>query len=265
MGTMCVGASKQQNIVAFSDVDTERASESYQKHPQVPTYQDFRKMLEKHQEEIDVVLISTPDHTHFPATMAAMELGIHVFTQKPLTHDIWQARTLQKAEDHYKVKAVMGNQGRCSNGIRQIKEWIDAGLIGDVAEVHAWTVRPYEGWGSPKDPSPAPKQPIPQTLDWDTWLGPTLFRDYNNCYLPSKWRAWWDFGNSAMGDIGCHLLDSVYWALDLKGSVSVKAEAESYHDQITPAKGIVRLKYPARGQSSGYGSLVRRRPETADP
>ncbi|VGO22450.1 Inositol 2-dehydrogenase [Pontiella sulfatireligans] len=248
MGRMCVGVSGGQNIVAFADVDAVRAAPSYQKHPNVPVFTDFRKMLDKHHKELDVVLISTPDHTHFASTLAAMERGLHVFTQKPLTHDIWQARTLQKAAHQYGVKNVMGNQGRCFDGIRQIKEWIDAGLLGDVTEVHAWTVRPYPGWGSPDGPFPRPKQPIPETLDWDNWQGPVPHRDYNECYLPNNWRAWWDFGNSAMGDIGCHLLDSVYWACDLTGPVSVNSEADVFNEQVTGRDGIVRFKYPARGK-----------------
>jgi len=248
MGAMAVGASGKENIVAFCDVDPERASKAYKKHPKVPTYQDFRVMLDKHENEIDVVLISTPDHTHFVATIASMERGKHVFVQKPLTHDIWQARTLQKAAAKYNVKNIMGNQGRCGHGIRQIKEWIDSGLIGDVAEVHAWTVRPYAGWRYPTKKLPVQKMPVPKNLDWDSWLGPVAtIKDYNSCYVPKLWRAWWDLGNAAMGDIGCHLLDAPYWALDLTGPVSVKSEAAAYHPQMTPAKAITTLKYPARG------------------
>jgi len=244
MGVMCVGASRNQNIVAFADVNPQRAAGSYAKYPDVPAYLDFRKMLEKHHKEIDVVLISTPDHTHFPATLAAMELDLNVFTQKPLTHNIWQARTLQKAAHYYGVKNIMGNQGRCFDGIRQIKEWIDAGLIGDVDEVHAWTVRPYKEWVS--DRYPLAKQPIPSHFDWDLWQGSVDGGDYNEGYV-KKWRGWWPFGNSAMGDIGCHLLDSCYWALDLTGPVSVQAEADEFNLYSTPKKGIVRFKYPARG------------------
>lgn len=248
MGRMCVGMSGGQNIVAFADVDAVRAAPSFKKHPDVPVYTDFRKMLDRHWKELDVVMTSTPDHSHFPATLAAMERGLHVFTQKPLTHDIWQARTLQKAAHKYGVKNVMGNQGRCFDGIRDIKEWIDAGLLGDVTEVHAWTKRPFSGWRFPEDQCPPPKQPIPETLDWTIWQGPVQERDYNECYLPNKWRAWWVYGNSAMGDIGCHLLDSVYWACDLTGPVTVTCEAKHYHEQITPATGIVRFRYPARGR-----------------
>ncbi|MDZ8118773.1 Gfo/Idh/MocA family protein [Pontiella agarivorans] len=270
MGRMCVGACGNQNIVAFADVDSVRAAPSYEKHPTVPVYTDFRKMLDKHYKELDVVLVSTPDHTHFAATLAAMERGLHVFTQKPLTHDIWQARTLQKAAHKYAVKNIMGNQGRCFDGIRQIKEWIDAGLLGDVVEVEAWTVRPYPGWGTPTGPFPRPQQPVPETLDWDNWQGPVPHRDYNECYLPNKWRAWWDYGNSAMGDIGCHLLDSVYWACDLTGPVSVKAEAKVFHDQVTGPKGIVQFNYPARGKHVPLtvkwyeGGLKPERPEDFD-
>jgi len=247
MGTMAVGASSKQNIIAFADVDDLMAQGAREKIPSAPHYRDFRKMLDRHHKEIDVVLVSTPDHTHFPAAIAAMETGKHVFVQKPLTHDIWQARTLQKAAKHYGVQTIMGNQGRCSNGIRQIKEWYDAGLLGQVAEVHAWTERPYAKWVIPFDQNPPPRQAIPSTFSWDYWQGPVLERDYNECYAPKRWRGWWDYGNASIGDIGCHLLDSTYWALDLTGPVSVKAEAAQFHDQITPPDGIVTFKYPARG------------------
>ncbi len=250
MGAYAVREAAKQNLVAFCDVDDNRASKAYEAHPDVPRFRDFRAMLDKHHKEIDAVLISTPDHTHFPAAMASMELGKHVFVQKPLAHDIWQLRTLQKAAQYYNVQTVMGNQGHCSTGIRQIKEWYDAGLLGDVTEIHAWTNRIYPQWLFPKDQYPPAKQPVPESLDWNGWLGPATERDYNKCYLPQNWRVWWDFGIGALGDIGCHLLDAPFWALDLTGPVSVQAEAEDFHEYISPTSGSITFTFPKRGNKA---------------
>jgi len=250
MGRYAVGKGATQNLVAFCDVDDKRAEPGYKAHPNVPRFKDFRVMLDKLHKEIDVVLISTPDHTHFPAAMAAMELGKHIFVQKPLAHDIWQLRTLQKAAEYYNVQTVMGNQGHCGNGIRQIKEIYDAGLLGDVTEIHAWTNRPYKSRLTPLDRFPPKGQPVPAEVDWNSWLGPAAERPYNGCYLRGNWRTWWDFGLGALGDIGCHLLDAPFWALDLTGPVTVQADANFYHDQVSSPEGTITMKFPRRGNKA---------------
>lgn len=157
--------------------------------------------------------MSTPDHTHFAATYAAMELGIAVHTQKPLTHNIWQARTLQAAAKKFNVQTVMGNQGHNFEGMRLIKDWYDAGICGEIREVHAWTGRTTTNNANALLEYPA--QPIPETLDWDLWLGPVSKRPYNKAFCPKSWRWHWDYGSGGLGDIGCHTLDIPVYTMGL--------------------------------------------------
>ena len=171
---------ENENIVAMCDVDENRAAEGYKMYPKARKFKDFRVMFDKMHKEIDAVIISTPDHTHFAATMAAMELGKHVYVEKPLAHNVWQLRTMKKAAKYYGIVSQMGNQGHTTNGIRLIKEWYDAGVLGEVKEVHAWIgtfdFRPGHYWTKPES-FPPPTDPIPEYLDWDLWLGPAKYRD----------------------------------------------------------------------------------------
>ncbi len=222
MGNGAVSGSRDEQLVAFCDVDWRKlgprsAGSVAEKHPGVPRFDDFREMLEKMGSEIDAVLISTPDHTHFPAAMAAMEAKKHVFVQKPLAHNIWQVRTLQKAAHKYGVQTVMGNQGHCWEGIRLVKEWFEAGVLGEVREVHCWTDRPVSKVGfAQKFPTTLPKgEPVPEGLDWKLWQGPVADAEYSVQYLPQFWRGWWNYGCGGLGDIGCHCLDAPFWALQL--------------------------------------------------
>jgi len=208
----------QENIVAMCDVDDNRAKDGYNMHPNVRKFKDFRVMFDKMHKEIDAVIISTPDHTHFAATMAAMELGKHVYVEKPLAHNVWELRALKKAAKYYKIVSQMGNQGHTTNGIRLIKEWYEAGVLGEVKEVHAWigafNFKPGNYWTKPES-FPPPKHPIPDYLDWDLWLGPSKYRDFNTAYAPKSWRGFYDFGNGQLGDWSCHTLDGPYWSLNL--------------------------------------------------
>ncbi len=251
-----------ENIVALCDVDDEFAAEVYELFPKAKKYRDFRKMLEK-QKDIDAVVIATPDHTHAVIAMAAMQLGKHVYVQKPLTHSIYEARMLTKAARKYKVATQMGNQGHSGEGARLICEWIADGAIGQVREVHAWTNRPIwpQGIDRPKD-----TPPVPKTLDWDLWLGPAPKRPYHPLYHPRFWRGWWDFGNGALGDMACHVLDPVFWALKLENPTSVEACVSHYSymvegkawgqiDEVRdsyPRASIVRYEFAA---SEGRGPL----------
>jgi predicted dehydrogenase len=208
-------------------------------------------MLEK-QREIDAVVVATPDHTHAVISMMAMKMGKHVYCQKPLTHSVYEARMLTEAARKYKVATQMGNQGHSGEGVRLICEWIWDGAIGPVRDVHAWTNRPVwpQGIDRPKD-----RPPIPTTLDWDLWLGPAPLRPYHPSYLPFNWRAWWDFGTGALGDMACHVLDPVFAALKLGYPTGVEA-CHSYevHEMWTrfenkesyPSASIVRYEFPAR-------------------
>ncbi len=202
-----------ENVVAIVDVDDVKGADGYKAFPKAKRYKDFRKMLDAHYKELDLVIVSTPDHTHFAATYAAMERGIAVHTQKPLTHNIWQARTLQEAAKKFKVQTVMGNQGHNYEGMRKIKDWYDAGLVGEVREVHAWTGRTTNNNANARLEFPA--QPIPETLDWDLWLGPGSKRAYNKTFCPQGWRWHWEYGSGGLGDIGCHTLDIPVYTMGL--------------------------------------------------
>ncbi len=204
---------KEENVVAIADVDEVTGSIGFEAFPKAKRYKDFRRMLDAHHKELDLVIVSTPDHTHFAATYAAMERGIAVHTQKPLTHNIWQARTLQAAAKKFKVQTVMGNQGHNFEGMRQIKDWYDAGLLGEVREVHAWTGRTTTNNANAKLEYPA--QTVPETLDWDLWLGSSRERPYNAAFCPKKWRWHWDYGSGGLGDIGCHTLDIPVYTMGL--------------------------------------------------
>ncbi len=204
---------RRENVVAIADVDEVRGAVGFNEFPNAKHYKDFRRMLDKHYKELDAVIVSTPDHTHFPATYAAKERGIAVQTQKPLTHDLWQARTLQKAYHRFKVQTVMGNQGHNFEGMKLIREWIEAGMFGEVQEVHAWSKRSTPNNHNARNPLPA--QPVPATLDWDLWTGPAQMLPYNEKICPSAWRWWWPYGSGGLGDIGCHTLDIPVYALGL--------------------------------------------------
>ncbi len=231
-----------ENIVALCDVDHARAAGTFKKFPNASVWKDFRKMLDK-QKDIDAVIVATPDHTHTVAAMAAMKRGKHVYVQKPLTRMVGEARALTEAARKYKVATQMGNQGHSGGGVRDICEWIWDGAIGDVREVHAWTNRPVWPQGIGR-PSGSP--PIPSTLDWDLWVGPSPMRPYHPDYLPFKWRGWWDFGCGALGDMACHVMDPLVWALKLKYPTSVEACATKVNKETFPHASIVRFEFPAR-------------------
>ena len=227
----CFRECDEENLIAIAEVDTVQGAEGLKRFPDAKHYTDFRKMLDKHGKDLDAVIINTPDHTHFPATYAAMERGIAVHTQKPLTHNIWQARTLQAAAKKFKVQTVMGNQGHNIEGMRLIKDWYDAGLIGNVREVHAWTGRSTPNNHNASNPLPA--EPVPSTLDWDLWTGPAALKDYNSKICPKGWRWWWDYGIGGLGDIGCHTLDIPKYVMGLGYPESVHMDNSiNFSDEI---------------------------------
>ncbi|HUU17120.1 MAG TPA: Gfo/Idh/MocA family oxidoreductase [Sedimentisphaerales bacterium] len=230
------------NIVALCDVDWDRAADTFKRYPKAKRYKDFRKMLDN-EKSIEAVIVATPDHFHTVAAMAAMRRGKHVYVQKPLTRLVSEARALTEAARKYKVVTQMGNQGHSGDGVRDICEWIWAGVIGDVKEVHAWTNRPVwpQGIDRPKE-----EHDIPDTLDWDLWIGPSPMRPYNKCYAPFSWRGWWDFGGGALADMACHVLDPVFSALKLKYPTSVEACATKVNEETFPLASIVRYEFPAR-------------------
>lgn len=241
----------EENIVALCDVDENRAAGMFNQFPDAKRYRDFRKMFDEMGDEIDAVLISTPDHTHFAAAMAAMQLGKHVYVEKPLAHNIWQLRTLRKAADHYGVITQMGNQGHATDGIRRVKEWYDAGVTGEVKEVLAWFNGPEFGpdkFFTKPESFPPQKETIPDSLDWNLWLGPAAERPYNDVYVPKSWRGFYDFGNGELGDWACHTLDAPFWSLDLGSPAATETIFSSGAPQgFLPDQSIIRFEFPARG------------------
>jgi len=231
------------NIVALCDVDWDRAKDTFKRYPKAKRYKDFRKMLDN-EKSIEAVIVATPDHFHTVAGMAAIRRGKHVYIQKPLTRLVSEARALTEAARKYKVVSQMGNQGHSGNGVRDICEWIWAGVIGEVKEVHAWTNRPVwpQGIDRPKE-----VHDIPSTLDWDLWVGPSPMRPYNKCYMPFSWRGWWDFGGGALADMACHVLDPVFWALKLKYPTSVEASCTPVNNETFPLASSVHYEFPSRG------------------
>ena len=246
------------NIVAVCDVDDERAKGMYEKFSNAKRFQDFREMLDKMHKSIDAVTVSTPDHTHAVATMAAMRFGKHVYTQKPLTHDVYEARVLTNAARKYQVVTQMGNQGTADPVLREAVEVIQSGAIGPVREVHVWTNRPI--WPQGADAILRHKvvqaaitghgdsAKIPSTLNWELWLGTAPERPYDPIYLPFKWRGWWDFGTGALGDMACHTANMPFMACKLGYPTSVEAEISEYNDQTFPTWSVIRYEFPERGQ-----------------
>ncbi len=246
-GAAAVAAMKDENIVAFCDVDDARAAKTYKDFPDVPHFRDYRKLLEKHGSGIDAVTVSTPDHMHFPIAMAAMALGKHVFVEKPMSHTIEEARIMAKVAREKKLSTQMGNQGHAAEGTRLLKEWVDAGILGEVREVHSWTNRPIwpQGIGAPDHSKLMPV--VPSTLDWELWLGVAQPRAYDPGYCPFNWRGYWDFGTGALGDMGCHQMDGGFYALNLDAPTSVEAMSAKQTAVSAPTASVVTYQFPARG------------------
>jgi predicted dehydrogenase len=243
--TNIAGCAITENIVAFADVDDVSAAPTYKLYEKASRYRDFRRMLEKEGAGIDAVIITAPDHTHTVAAMACMERGKHVYVEKPLAHTIQEIRLLVQAAAKFGVATQMGNQGYSYEGARIAAEIIWSGEIGNVTEVRAWTDRPIWDQGISVLP---PEEPVPNTLDWDLWLGPAATRPYSSAYCPFKWRAWYDFGSGALGDIACHALGAVNMALRLGAPSSVEVVRQQGKNPYTFASKVeTHFQFPARG------------------
>jgi len=243
-GKVDVSGVSGEQIVALCDVDLDRAADTFRKYPEAKRYRDFRQMLIEMDDQIDAVVVTTPDHMHFPVAMMAIQMGKHVYVQKPLTHTVAEARALTLAAREHDVVTQMGNQGHAGEGIRMLREWLQAGVIGDVREVHIWTNRPVWPQGIDR---PLTADACPPSMDWNGWLGVAPVRPYNECYAPFNWRGWWDFGCGALGDMGCHMMDAPFWALDLKYPTSVEATSEGGNDETAPKSSVVTYEFPAHG------------------
>ncbi|MFC1499235.1 Gfo/Idh/MocA family oxidoreductase [Verrucomicrobiota bacterium] len=244
-GNTVTNKKRHHNVVALCDVDDKRAEGTFKMFPDTPKFKDYRKMLDKMGNEIDAVVVSTPDHMHYHVAMAAVQMGKHVYVEKPVTHSIKQMRELAKAAKEKGVATQMGNQGHSAEATRLVREWIQAGVIGPVKEVRCWTNRPIWPQGMQSLPS---AQSVPATLDWDLWRGDTADYAYNSKYLPFKWRGWYAFGCGALGDMGCHVMDPAYFALDIRDPVSIYCETTENSKVAFPNKTKVTFEFPARGE-----------------
>jgi predicted dehydrogenase len=244
--------SGKANIYAMADVDDRQAVNSRKRFPQAKYYKDLREMLEKERNNIDAVSVSTPDHTHAYAAILAMQMGKHVYVQKPLTHDIYEARMLTEAAKKYKVVTQMGNQGASGDGVRQMQEWYNAGLIGEAHTIRCWTNRPVWPQGVA---APTGKEEVPPELNWDLWLGPNQYQDYHKAFVPFNWRGFWAFGTGALGDMGCHIIDPAFkvtglgYPSEFECSVADIYEqmwTPAYHPESAPVASSITLKFPAK-------------------
>jgi predicted dehydrogenase len=270
--------SGKADIAFLCDVDDRRAATSVKNFPKAKYYKDWREMLDKESKHFDAVSVSTPDHNHAIAAYSAMQLGKHVYVQKPLTHDLYEARLLTDAAKRFKVVTQMGNQGASGDGVRQLREWYDADVIGDVHTVYIWTDRPVWPQGIPW---PSQKAVVPAGLDWDLWLGTAPYKDYIEKLVPFNWRGWWDYGTGALGDMGCHLVEPPFRVLGLGyvnsvqasvGSVYVDEFKRGYFPESCPPSSHVIMKFPKTGKTKGPvelhwmdGGIQPERPEELGP
>ena len=265
------------NIVALCDVDDRMAKASRTLFPKATYYKDFREMLAKEKNNTDAVSVSTPDHTHAVAAMAAMQMGKHVYVQKPLTHTIHEARMLTEAAKQYKVVTQMGNQGASGEGVRQMQEWYNDGVVGHAHTIYVWTNRPVwpQGFGKPKKQADIPKE-----LDWDLWLGPAKWEEYKDGYVPFNWRGYWSFGTGALGDMGCHLIDPAFKTVGLGYPSEVECSVAAIYEQMwtaayypdsCPPASTVILKFPGKKKNRDVelhwmdGGIRPERPEELGP
>jgi predicted dehydrogenase len=249
-------AGKLMEVVALCDIDEQRLTKRAASWPAAKKFFDFRKLYDEAGKEFDAVVVSTPDHTHAPASLLAMKMGKHVYCQKPLTHTVAEARLMRETAARQKVCTQMGNQGSAVNGLRRAVELVRDGVLGPVAEAHVWTNRPFKYWKQAPDVVARPKEmPVPKHVHWDEWLGPAPLRPYavreregnKPAYHPHDWRGYWDFGTGALGDMACHTANMPFRALRLAAPTAVIAEAGAINSETYPAWAHVQYIFPARG------------------
>ena len=238
-----------ENIVAVCDVDWGYAANAFKTYPKAKKYWDFRKMYDEMGKDIDAVVVATADHTHAITAANAMEMGKHVYVQKPLTHTVYESRLLTRLAVKHKVATQMGNQGASGEGVNQVIEWIQNGEIGEVTKVEAFTDRPIWPQGLNR---PGEVMKVPDTLNWDLFIGPAPMRPYNSIYTPWNFRGWWDFGTGALGDMACHILHPVFAGLKLTYPTKVQGSSTLLLTDCAPNAEMVKLVYPAREKRADY-------------
>jgi predicted dehydrogenase len=241
----------KDTLVAIVDPDEKahaKVKRYLQEHENDPSklqvFTDYRKMYDKLGQQLDAVIIAAPNHHHAPASMLALNLGKAVYCEKPLTHDIAEARKLRQMAGESKAPTQMGNQGHCEDGYRRLCEFVEAGVVGKITEVHSWTDRANGGVG----PRP-PTLPVPEGMHWDNWIGPAPYRDFHSDLHPHEWHGWHDFGNGSLGNMGCHVLDGVFWALKVEHPSGVELEeVREGSEERYPTGCRIRWDIPARGE-----------------
>ncbi len=237
-----VGALKRQNYVAFCDVDSSRAGKTLEQYPSVKLFTDFRKMFDEIENQIDGVVVSTPDHTHYHPSMRALAMGKHLYCEKPMAHSVWETREMTRLAAEKKVATQLGVQRHTLDNMHRSVEIVKSGALGKVTEVHSWM---NGDRGMPSIPTDTP--PVPAHLDWDLWIGPATMRPYHPSICPYGWRFWWDYGTGETGNFGCHILDIPFWALDLKYPNRVEGSGPEPHALTTPKSMTTRLDFAEQG------------------
>ena len=250
-GAVDVAGVRSENLIGLCDVDANRLAAAGKKYAQAQTFADWRVMFDKLGKQIDAVTVSTPDHTHFLPSYRAVKEGKHVYCQKPLTHTVWEARTLAEAARTAKVATQMGNQGISHPRLRRDAELVKAGVLGPIRELHCWTDRPGPWWKQAQ-PRPTEFPPVPAGINWDLWIGSAPFRPYHPAWGHFAWRGWWDFGTGAPGDMGCHLLNLAALAMDFRDPSAVEAKGEGATAESGPAWSEVKWDFPARGAQPAF-------------
>jgi predicted dehydrogenase len=276
LATLMKTPKKNAEIACLCDVDDRQAADAIKAYPKASYYHDWRELYDKENKRFDAVCISTPDHNHAIQAFNAMRMGKHVYLQKPLAHDIYEARILTEAAKKYKVVTQMGDQGNSCDGMKIMKEWFEAGLIGDIEKVYCWTNRPVWPQGIPW---PGTKAPLPKELDWDLWLGTAEYVDYVDNLVPFNWRGWWQFGTGALGDMGCHIIGPPFKLLDLDYPTEISCSVssvysgifeEAYYPESGPVSSSIRYKFSLKNGKwlDLYwmdGGIMPERPEEVDP
>lgn len=241
-GSANVGGVSSQNIVALCDVDEKRGGGAFGKFPKAKRFQDYRRMLDEMESSIDAVVVSTPDHTHFHPSMMAMQMGKHLYCEKPMAHSVWEIREMTRMAKKMKVATQLGVQRHTLTNMHRSVEIVKGGVIGKVSDVHCWV-------GGDRGMPGAAKtgESVPAHLNWDLWLGPAADRSYSSSYCPYNWRFWWDFGTGETGNWGCHILDIPFWALDLKYPTRVDGSGPDVHPQQASKSMATKLKFSDAG------------------
>ncbi len=258
-----------ENIVALCDVDWKKAAHTFEAFPKAERFRDYRVLLDR-RHDIDAVMIATPDHMHAPITLAALRAGKHVYVEKPMAHSIEEARVMTRVARETGLVTQMGNNGHAGEGLRLTREWLQAGAIGPVREIHCWSDRPGKWWVQDLD-RPTETPPVPPELDWDLWIGAAPMRPYHRRYHPHDWRAWFDFGTGALGDMAIHNMDPAFYALDLGAPAAVEAQTSPLKPESYPSWSVLRYEFAARGDRPAVtltwydGGKQPPRPDHLDP